>query len=175
MLSKRVAGKWYFVSCWGIDFREGVRDMKRGLCFRLSAGRLLAGVAAGVCLLLGADALTARSGEAPAVFGSPFEQAMWLKDRGCEVDPDPVWEKTIFLPDPPGEGEAAYLAALEEQGFSPREHLGRALTLTCFRLTGQEPRYARVLTDGGVLVGADRFLASPEADPFLPVTEKSAS
>ena len=144
--------------------------MKPTLCVRLSPARLLAGVTAVLCLLLLADALHTAGQEPETAFSSAFETALWLKDRGVEVDPTPVWEKTVVFSDPPGEGEAAYLAVLEEQGFSPRDHLGRPLTLTCFRARGEGARYARVLTDGGVLVGADRFCAAPDAPLFEPLT-----
>ena len=143
--------------------------MKPTLCLRLSPARLMAAVTAALFLLLLAAVLRVAQTEPEATLSSPFEAALWLKDRGAAVDPEPVWEKTVFFADPPGEGEAAYFAVLEEQGFSPRDHLGRPLTLTCFRLTGKEAEYARVLTDGDVLVGADRFRALPDAPPFEPL------
>ena len=57
----------------------------------------------------------------------------------------------------------------EAQGFRPRAHLGRPLTVTCFRSLQDERLYARVITDGGELVGADRFYASPDAAESLPL------
>ena len=143
--------------------------MKPTLCLRLSPARLLAGITAALCLCLLADALHTARREPEASFSSAFEEALWLKDRGVEVDPEPVWEKTVFFADPPGEREAAYFAVLERQGFSPRYYLGRPLTLTCFRLRAKGNEYARVLTDGGVLVGADRFCAAPDAPLFEPL------
>ena len=144
--------------------------MKPTLCLRLSPARLLAGVTAALCLLLLADALHTARREPETTLSSAFETALWLKDRGVEVDPEPVWEKTVVFAEPPGEREAAYFAVLEGQGFSPRDRLGRPLTLTCFRLTAKGNEYARVLTDGGILVGADRFCAAPGAPPFAPLT-----
>lgn len=144
--------------------------MKPTLCLRLSPARLLAGVTAALCLCLLADALRTAHREPETAFSSAFEAALWLKDRGTEVDPEPVWEKTVFFADPPGAAEEAYFAVLEAQGFSPRDRLGRPLTLTCFRLAAAENEYARVLTEGGVLVGADRFRAVPGAPPFAPLT-----
>ena len=143
----------------------------KSICLRLSPGRLLAGVAAALCLCLGVDAARTAAREPEAVLATAFEAARWLKDRGLEVDPAPVGEKTVFLSDTPGEAEAAYRAVLEVQGFTPAAHVGRALTLTCFRATAGEGVYARVLTDGGVLVGADTYTAAPEAAPFAPLAE----
>ena len=143
--------------------------MKGYAILRITPVRLLAGVTAAVCLFLAADALH-KAREEPAVYlAGDTEQALYLKEAGLEVDPEPVWQKEIFFASPP-EGETAkYLDTLEAQGFRPWAHLGRPLTVTCFRSLQDERLYARVITDGGELVGADRFYASPDAAESLPL------
>ena len=147
---------------------KGVRPMK-WICVRLSPARLLAGVAAALCLLLGWDAVGQATAQPQPTLATPQAMALWLKDRGVEVDPAPVWEKTLWLPDPPDAATEEYLAALEAAGYQPRAHSGRPLRLSCFRVVGREGLYARVLTDAGALVGADGAQASPAAPASLPL------
>lgn len=136
---------------------------------RVTPGRLLAAVTAAVCLILTADAVRMAQKEPPVLLANDYDRALYLKASGLEVDPTPVWQKEIFLADPPDGETAAYLSMLEEQGYRPQEHLGRPLTVTCYRSLQDESLFARVLTDGDELVGADRFYATPDADPYLPL------
>ncbi len=125
---------------------------------KLTPARLLAIVTAVLCVILTIDAVKQSQKPTPLVLASDFDRARYLKQQGLNVDPEPIWSKQVVISETPDESLSAYIAVLQQQGFSVDEHIGEKLDIYCYRCLDDTDVYARVLMNGDEFVGADKFV-----------------